>query len=57
MRGIGIFVAVFVLAISASVHAAMTLNDLIPGTTVSGPELTLKEMKGKVVYVVFWGTR
>ena len=35
---------------------AMTLDDLTPGTTVSGPNLTVKEMKGKVVYVVYWGT-
>jgi hypothetical protein len=35
---------------------AMTLDDLTPGKTVSGPDLTVKEMKGKVVYVVFWGT-
>jgi len=35
----------------------MTLDDLVVGTTVSGPNLTRAEMKGKVVYVDYWGTR
>ena len=36
--------------------AAMTLDDLSPGKTVSGPNLTTKEMKGKVTLVMYWGT-
>jgi hypothetical protein len=44
------------LAVCCAVASAMTLDDLSPGKTVDGPALTLKEMKGKVVYVVYWGT-
>jgi hypothetical protein len=36
---------------------AMTLDDLVPGKTVVGPECSVKDMKGKVVYVELWGTR
>ena len=35
---------------------AMTLDDLDPGKTISGPNLLTREMKGKVVYVEYWGT-
>jgi len=45
-----------VLLVCCAAASAMTLDDLSPGKTVSGPALTLKEMKGKVVYVYFWGT-
>lgn len=45
-----------VLLAYCSAAAAMTLDDLIPGKTVSGPNLSVKEMKGKVVFVLFWGT-
>jgi hypothetical protein len=38
------------------VASAMTLDDLSPGKTVHGPNLSLKEMKGKVVFVLYWGT-
>ncbi len=34
----------------------MTLTDLTIGKHVSGPNLTQKDLKGKVVYVVYWGT-
>ncbi|MFH0939925.1 MAG: TlpA disulfide reductase family protein [Planctomycetota bacterium] len=34
----------------------MTLNDLTTGKTVHGPNLTLADMKGKVVFVEYWGT-
>jgi len=34
---------------------AMTIDDLSPGKTITGPNLTLKDMKGKIVLVVFWG--
>lgn len=45
------------LACCATLSAAdMTLDDLRVGTTVSGPEATLNDMKGKVVYVIYWGT-
>lgn len=36
--------------------SAMTLSDLTAGTTVAGPKLTPKDLKGKVVFVVYWGT-
>ena len=36
--------------------ADMTLDGLTTGKTVFGPETSIKEMKGKVVYVVYWGT-
>ncbi|HLX63989.1 MAG TPA: TlpA disulfide reductase family protein [Planctomycetota bacterium] len=35
---------------------AMTLNDLSIGTHVTGPKLAPKDLKGKVVFVVYWGT-
>ncbi|MBI3270717.1 MAG: hypothetical protein HYZ53_17070 [Planctomycetes bacterium] len=34
----------------------MALDDLKPGTTVHGAALSLDEMRGKVVYVEYWGT-
>jgi hypothetical protein len=43
------------MAFSAS--AAMTLKDLNPGKTVVGPDLKVEEMKGKVVLVMYWGTK
>jgi len=45
------------LALCCAAAPAMTLDDLSPGKTVHGPALTLKEMKGKVVFVYYWGTR
>jgi hypothetical protein len=45
------------LALTASANAAsMSLDDLQPGKTVNGPELSVKDMKGKVVFVIYWGT-
>ena len=44
-----------VLVLSAQAHA-MTLEDLVPGNTVFGPNLSVKDMKGKVVFVEYWGT-
>lgn len=45
------------LACCATLTAAdMTLDDLRIGTTVSGREATLNDLKGKVVYVLYWGT-
>ncbi len=39
----------------ASLHA-MSINDLVPGKHEFGPNFTTKDLKGKVVLVVFWGT-
>src|SRR5260370_27811776 len=47
--------ALLLVAIPA-IASAMTIDDLVVGTTVSGPKLTVAEMKGKVDYVVYWGT-
>lgn len=45
------------LAILLPVTAsAMTLDDLTEGKTVVGPKLGVEELKGKIVYVEFWGT-
>jgi hypothetical protein len=43
--------------VCCAVASAMTLDDLVVGKTVHGPNLTLKEMKGKVVFANFWGTK
>lgn len=56
MRGTSLLVLAGVLTIS-SVASAMTLDDLNPGTTVHGPSLSSADLKGKVVFVEFWGTR
>lgn len=37
--------------------AAMTIDDLSPGKTVNGPNYGVKDMKGKVTLVMYWGTR
>ena len=34
----------------------MTLDDLTVGKTVNGPDAKLDELKGKIVYVEYWGT-
>jgi hypothetical protein len=47
--------ALLLLAVSSSA-SAMTLKDLQPGTYVTGPNLKVDEMKGKVVIVMYWGT-
>lgn len=52
-----VFAAALLATVAFSASAAMTLNDLTPGKTVCGADLTLEEMKGKVVAVVYWGTR
>lgn len=36
--------------------SAMTIDDLTTGKTCSGPNLTVKDMKGKVTLVMYWGT-
>ena len=50
MRGI---VAALVFACLPA--AAMTIDDLTPGNTISGPNLSVKDMKGKVTLVMYWG--
>ncbi len=35
----------------------MSLDDLTVGQTVLGPKISGAELKGKVVYVEYWGTR
>ena len=54
MRTFSVLIAGVLLSGAAS---AMTLEDLVPGKTVSGPNLTTKDLKNKVVFVVYWGTR
>jgi len=49
-------ISILALAILALPAFAMTIKDLQPGKTVSGPSLTVDEMKGKVVIVMYWGT-
>ena len=43
------------LLLSASAFA-MTINDIVPGKHIAGPNLSAKDLKGKVVYVVYWGS-
>jgi hypothetical protein len=50
---LGVLPVLAFVAVSAS---AMTLDDLSPGKTVLGPNLSVKDMKGKVVFVNYWGT-
>ncbi len=50
------FAVALLLMLPVAASAAMTLDDLLPGKTVSGPNLAVKDMKGKVVFVEFWGT-
>lgn len=40
----------------ASSMAAMTVSDIQPGKTVVGPTLAAKDLKNKVVLVLYWGT-
>jgi hypothetical protein len=55
MRVLSTVIAAVLL--SSAVSAAMSIEDLSPGKTVSGPNLTTKDMKNKVVLVMYWGTR
>ena len=50
--------SVLVAAICAipALSFGMTLDDLTTGKTVSGPDVSLKDMKGKIVFVDYWGT-
>ena len=45
------------LALACPAVLGMTISDLQPGKTVSGPDLKVAEMHGKVVFVEYWGTR
>lgn len=56
MRGVSALALSAVLVLPA-MASGMTLDDLTPGRTVSGPNLSVADMKGKVVLVMFWGTR
>ena len=49
--------ALALLLMVPTVASAMTLDDLTPGTTVHGPDVSASDLKGKVVYVEYWGTR
>lgn len=49
----GVVLALLLVCASAR---AITINDLTLGKTDSGPNHALKDLKGKVVLVVFWGT-
>ena len=55
MSSMRALVPIIILAASG-LASAMTLDDLVPGKTVVGPNLSVAEMKGKVVFVEFWGT-
>jgi hypothetical protein len=46
----------FIILATSGLANAMTLDDLVPGKTVLGPNLSVADMKGKVVLVEFWGT-
>lgn len=46
----------FSLLFVAASARAMTIADVSIGKHESGPNLTPKDLNGKVVYVVFWGT-
>ena len=56
MRGVSALALSAVLVLPA-VASGMTLDDLTLGKTASGPNLSVADMKGKVVLVMFWGTR
>ena len=56
MRGFSALALSAVLILPA-VASGMSLDDLTPGKTVCGPNLSAADMKGKVVLVMFWGTR
>jgi hypothetical protein len=45
-----------VLVLFSASASALTLDDLSAGKTVCGPNLSVKDMKGKVVFVNYWGT-
>lgn len=44
------------LLLVPAIASAMTLDDLTVGKTASGPDTSLPELKGKIVYVDYWGT-
>lgn len=44
------------LLVVPAIASAMTLDDLTVGKTASGPDVTLAELKGKIVFVDYWGT-
>lgn len=52
-----VLAAALLATVAFSASAAMTLKDLTVGKTVVGPDLKVEEMKGKVVLVMYWGTK
>lgn len=46
----------FSLLVVTASASAMTISDLNIGKHGSGPNLTPKDLNGKVVFVVYWGT-
>lgn len=48
--------ALSLLVLAPFTAQGMTLDDLAPGKTVFGTALTVNEMKGKIVFVEYWGT-
>ena len=49
--------ALVALLFAPALAYGMTLDDLTVGKTVNGPDAKLDELKGKIVYVEYWGTR
>ena len=51
----GLFALAFACA-SSMASTAMTVSDVQPGKTVIGSTLAAKDLKNKVVLVLYWGT-
>jgi len=49
--------ALMALLFMPALAYGMNLDDLTVGKTVAGPDAKLDELKGKIVYVEYWGTR
>ena len=45
------------LVVASTASAAVTVQDIKPGTAASGDQLTKEELNGKILLAVFWGTR
>jgi len=48
-------VVVCAVFVCVSSTAAVTINDLMPGKVACGQNLAAKDLKGKVVFVAYWG--
>ncbi|HLX62901.1 MAG TPA: TlpA disulfide reductase family protein [Planctomycetota bacterium] len=53
MRSLSRFLTVLFFVCVSSM--AMTINDLVPGQAASGQNLAPSDLKGKVVFVAYWG--